>query len=1247
MWTYEWGGDSLGRVIRPDTSIVEYLYEDRRFPFYVSHVVVRDAGLLEERIVLGRSFDDYGNTSGSWKGGMAPGDADSYDQYSMTWDDPKSPTSATMTDPLGKTTDFTVGRDPSSNKQRIDEIDGDCGVCGYADKSTMTYGDASNPMRATTIIDGNTHSTTYTYEAGTGLMLSKTEGAGSGVARTTQWAYDHDINGLDTNLVTTVTRPGTTIGVDRVTTYIRATNGDVTSRIETGAESTFDPVHAPECDSGTAGEFECTTFFTYDVSGSGELATTDPPGYGTADVTTMTWDASRGGLVMTSRTEPIIGTTYFEYDGFNRRTASVDPNGMRVETDYDSLDRVVESRRCKVANPTTDDCTAAVSAVLTTVTARNFYGDAELVTLPEGNVREYGYDVAGRLATVDLQPDATTETERTQYQYDEAGQRTDEVQQEWNGSSFDDRSHTRWTYDGCRLESMTLGFGSASPSVTEYRYDCVGNLTEVYDPNHPFGGGVASAVYAYDEIDRLESVTTPGSITTSYSYDDQDHLISVTDSEGNVTSYEYGDRDLLVEEVSPVAGTTTHAYNDHGELVHTTDARGVIAMRTLDELDRVTAITHTGSLFGGPAWSFEYDQGPNAIGRLSRSTFQNGDPDPIGFTDYGYDEFGRLATDGELGYGYDDNGNREEVTYPGGVTATYTYDFADRQQSLVVDPGSGAGTVVDGTDTEYYPGGPLRGIGLGNGTDENREFDERYFVDRLRVEGTSTLVDWDYTLDAVGNPTSIVDPAVGNRTYGYDPHQYFLTEGDGPWGTRDYTYDTIGNRLSETEDGGTPFDYTYQSNGTGNTAILQTIMQGAGTDATYTYGPSGNLDQLDRVGNSLQLTYNGAGRMIMGFRSNQVRSTFTYDSRGYLRWVDSLQAGMSVGVDEIFMDGFELGSTSCWSEEEPDAGPNQSCVSFRALEATYSNEGVLHSFLEREDESAIGDRHFVFYFAGRPVAQLEFEDGVPSSDFEYLHTDHLGTPMALTSGAGAELWQGGFEPFGWDWDGARAAGVFLRLPGQWEHEAWADGLAGMNPFYNVHRWYESGTGRYGRVDPLLSRGGVATAYDGFSLIQAYGYVEGRPSFLADLVGQESMTPDDVIFCITRPLACRKVIGCRRDAERAAAGMPGQHNGPGDAFRHCYWSCCMAKELGAKTAERAGTGHESFKENPLCEAMMDLSNNAAGRGSGPNGPSRDCRSHCSSVPLRVLDPALAQTCRQPIGCYQDLYPGQNGPVNGGR
>jgi len=50
-----------------------------------------------------------------------------------------------------------------------------------------------------------------------------------------------------------------------------------------------------------------------------------------------------------------------------------------------------------------------------------------------------------------------------------------------------------------------------------------------------------------------------------------------------------------------------------------------------------------------------------------------------------------------------------------------------------------------------------------------------------------------------------------------------------------------------------------------------------------------------------------------------------------------------------------------------------------------------------------------------------------------------------------------------------------------------------------------------------------------------------------------------------------------------------HNDRSDAFRHCYWSCCMARGIGVEEAKKFGDSHENYGNNPRCEKLMDLFN----------------------------------------------------------
>ena len=567
-------------------------------------------------------------------------------------------------------------------------------------------------------------------------------------------------------------------------------------------------------------------------------------------------------------------------------------------------------------------------------------------------------------------------------------------------------------------------------------------------------------------------------MTVTYDYDVQDHLIEVVDGEGAVTAYEYSDRDLMTQEVSEVSGTTEFDYNEHGELESRTDARGVLMTRTLDELDRVSFEDYPDDTLD-VTYTYDDPMVAFSLGRLTK--IERGGQ----AVDYTYDRFGRVTQDGDLSYVYDDNGNRLSIGYPDSVSAIYTYDAADRQSTLTVErPGEPDASVV--TASSYEPAGPLASVTLGNGLTENRAFDTRYFPGAIQVDGGSPVLDWDYTTDDVGNIADIgdvLDPA-NDRTYGYQDYQYYLTRGDGPWGDLGWTYDFIGNRLSETRDTVTDA-YTYVGNAArGNSAQLHEIELGAGGTTAFAYDAAGNQTQVDSGGDIVDRTYDDAGRMSRQERASAGASTdFLYDGRSYLRDAAGVVPDPSAGV---FCDGFETGDTSGW-----DTGgvPCPLTNSLLISEPTYSSEGLLHRVASSDETS------YVFYFGGRPVAQLAASSG----SLVYLTADHLGTPVLASDEAGGVEWEGGFEPFGADYAGALGSGVFLRFPGQLGTGAWQLSGENVEVVYNIYRWYQPQFGRYNRVDPLRPMAESASAG-----INVYVYVAASPTNFIDLLGLERL-----------------------------------------------------------------------------------------------------------------------------------------------
>ncbi|MDX1998419.1 MAG: hypothetical protein SF066_11940 [Thermoanaerobaculia bacterium] len=1179
-WTYTWSSLDLVRIDRPDGTALEFFYGDIRFPGYVTRVdlVGTSAG---RRVIRGYEYNGTRQVVRTWRG--ATTFAAGVDRYAYTYSPLGRATTVTVTDPLGAVATSTYGYAADSDKPKLLTRSGDCPSCGLGASTQLTYGDAANPLLPTREVDGRGVITDWTYDD-RGMPLSKTEAVSTALERTTTWSWDATYPGLITSQIV----PSTSGGANEresATSYTPTR----TTRTESGVES------------GSAFSLESIE----DLNLAGRPLLIDPPGHGTADQTTFTYDPTRGDLVMLSRTDPSVGTTTFENDAFHRVIVTTDPNGVATETEFDDLDRVTRVTRLGGTAPEN----------LVTESVHNEFGDLLRTLLPRGNVVEYGYDSAGRLTSVHRRPNAATNGERTTWTLDSAGNRTREDIERWNGSAWVLAARTSYDYSTrCRLDKVRVQKTpgqTASEVVTEYGYEpCTGDLSDLWDANHPRGTNpVAPTRYTYDALSRLAVLTQSwggaggGSVVTTYGYDVQDHLASVTDGEGSVTSYVYSDRDLMTSEVSPVSGTTTHAFDEHGQLVTTTDARGVTITRTVDAADRVTLVDYPGTELDT---TYTYGSNPAAfnVGRLVSITRPNGTTVP-----YAYDRFGRVLTDGELSFTYDANGNRSTIGYPGGTVASYSYDFADRPTSLTATPAGGSAQSV-ASAASYLPSGPLSAVTLGNAVVETRSFDGRYVPTSIVASGNRLT--WNYTTDNVGNPTAITQtqPAAESRTYGYQDHQYFLTTGNGPWGNLSWTYDRIGNRLTETRNGLSPDVYSYVLNSAtptpGNTALLDQITLGIGGNRNYGFGPAGHLDEIVSGAVTSDYQHSPEGQLT-DIGTIGARSTMTYDGRGFLRQAEK-------PAFSIFEDSFETVDTSCWSDAVPSVTESRSTTGGPGCftpgtpvttTATYGSEGLLYSLLR-----STGERHHVLHFNGRPVAQLRVPTA-GAATFTYLTTDHLGTPILAMNQAGTTLWRGGFEPFGADWSGAGAAGVFLRFPGQWDDTTWAGvGPAGLS--YNLFRWYERGTGRYERVDPGLQ----AIEYNSF----LYGY--SSPAVWIDRLGLLGDRAADVGGAVARTLVedTRCIERIRDEIRAVADGKP--------RYQHCLGNCritkeCPTQQLGAAMASLFKEFSDVFRcliqrRGNNCHSAFqgtDFDDNELGRRCPET---RSCEEQCLPI-LRLVEP----------------------------
>ena len=171
-------------------------------------------------------------------------------------------------------------------KPRLVSLSGSCATFGLGPNTQLTYGDPANPFRATQEVDGSGTVTVMAYDVH-GQMTSRIEAFGTSLEREATWEYDPVFPAFVTEMVSpSVT--GNPLDERRASTVYDG-EANATLRTIEGVE-----------DGAT---FNLTTTTVY--NGAGQPTSIDPPGFGTADETSFTYDPARGDLVPLTRTDPV------------------------------------------------------------------------------------------------------------------------------------------------------------------------------------------------------------------------------------------------------------------------------------------------------------------------------------------------------------------------------------------------------------------------------------------------------------------------------------------------------------------------------------------------------------------------------------------------------------------------------------------------------------------------------------------------------------------------------------------------------------------------------------------------------------------------------------------------------------------------------------------------------------------------------------------------------------------------------
>ncbi len=326
---------------------------------------------------------------------------------------------------------------------------------------------------------------------------------------------------------------------------------------------------------------------------------------------------------LTTLTDPMEGTTHYEYDLMRRVTRETDPLRRSVSYTYDGRGLLASKTNAR------------------------------------GQTQSYEYDAAGRLTRVAFGDGSSIE-----HTLDAGGNPVHSVSNHYASVSrvFDPLN---------RMVQRMDAWGN----VVSYKYDPVGNLIKLTYPTDADGDGSPDAVdYTYDKLNRLKTVTDWRGRTTTYTYDVAGNLVGASLPDGSIVTYSYDLAHRLIgiedQKDATVRLQTSFTLDRAGQL---TSARVTLPLDPLFAAGSDTFVCDSANqLVSHDAESFDYDEDGNMTDGFIGGA-------AIGMA---YNELSQLVAAGNDSFRYDVDGLRVETTI-GGVTRRYVHDPTPKLSRLL------------------------------------------------------------------------------------------------------------------------------------------------------------------------------------------------------------------------------------------------------------------------------------------------------------------------------------------------------------------------------------------------------------------------------------------------------------------------------------------------------------------------------------------------------------------------------------
>jgi RHS repeat-associated protein len=604
----------------------------------------------------------------------------------------------------------------------------------------------------------------------------------------------------------------------------------------------------------------------------------------------------------------------FTYDIMRRLTSAIFADGGETDYFYDDPSLTV-TKRVKL-----DDTTWRWSYSVQSFDELGREKRSQLAD-PEGDTySEITYDALNRKQTVtNAHRETSSPTDGvTRFDYDAIGRMAKITKQDGN---------TVTTSYSANVTAVTDETGRQR-QTTE---DALGRLTKVLEPDASSGALSYETVYEYNPNGQLTGVTQKGAAgsdqwrTRAFVYDTLGRLMSAN---------------------NPESGLITYDYDFDGDVLHKTDARGVIVTSEWDPLHRLLSNSFTDPRPGAsptPGVHFTYEVGTwngntltNMAGRLAYASTDDGN-----VTAYSYDPLGRVnwqtTCTSDLGCvlstaQYNLDGTLKNLHYPSGRNINYGYDSARRLNSAAMDSFNGhAANYTYYTVSSFWPSGAPQTKTYGNGVSEFINENNRGQSDQFQVVGSKTWMDlrlnlYDSNGKNNGNVWGINSALSTNRNQTFEYDQLNRIESAAEAGAdgwaQQFTYDPWGNLLGVTHTKGALRDLAVAV-GTNN-RLLDFGYDAAGNltadgASTYVYDADNRLASVpDR---NVTYSYDAGGERATKNFSGKITNFVRFGGQiigeaeqvdGTTDWSDYIFAGAKrIAKVDTFKDELHLHGVNC------------------------------------------------------------------------------------------------------------------------------------------------------------------------------------------------------------------------------------------------------------------------------------------------------------------------------------------------